>query len=173
MRHARDSAVSVAIASRVMAKKMDWAVDTPFGVEDVLSFFDDTVGWAHGAIDVMRAAGHSPYAIRFEDKRTSDPRYYNLRSEMWMKMADWIKAGGCLPNIPELVAELTSPTYAFHEGKFLLESKDQIKKRLGKSPDMTWSVRLFCTPHLWGRGSIGIYRWPLITVTRITCIAGG
>jgi hypothetical protein len=71
MRHARDSAVSVAIASRVMAKKMDWAVDTPFGVEDVLSFFDDTVGWAHGAIDVMRAAGHSPYAIRFEDKRTS------------------------------------------------------------------------------------------------------
>jgi hypothetical protein len=28
---------------------------------------------------------------------------------MWMKMADWIKAGGCLPNIPELVAETDQP----------------------------------------------------------------
>ena len=144
LRHARDSAVSVNIASRVMAKKMEWGREDPdpsMGGEDILSFFDDTVGWAHGAIDVMRAAGHSPYAIAF-DRPASDPRYANMRAEMWMKMADWVKGGGSLPPIPELVNELTAPTYFFNSGKFQIESKDQIKKRLGKSPDLADALAL-------------------------------
>jgi phage terminase large subunit len=143
MRHARDSAVSVDIASRVMAKKFEWQGEA--------EFFDDTVGWAHGAVDVMRAAGHSPYAIQFDNKHTSDPRYFNLRAEIWMKMAEWIKAGGAIPNIPEMKAELTSPTYTFMNGKFLIESKDQIKKRLGKSPDLADALALtFAIPDVPG-----------------------
>ena len=47
MRHARDSAASVDIASRVMQKSNEWGAE--------VAFFDDTVGWAHGAVDVMRA----------------------------------------------------------------------------------------------------------------------
>jgi phage terminase large subunit len=140
MRHARDSAVSVAIAGRVMAKKMDWMREAN-DQEDVLTFFDDTVGWAHGAIDVMRAAGHSPYAIAF-DRPANDPRYFNMRAEMWMKMADAIKAGLSLPPMPELINELTAPTYFFNGGKFQIESKDQIKKRLGKSPDLADALAL-------------------------------
>lgn len=151
MRHARDSAVSVNIASSVMAKKMEWAEkDTVFGEEEILSFFDDTVGWAHGAVDVMRAAGHQVYAIQFNGP-ANDPRYFNLRAEMWMKMADWVKAGGSLPNIPELVSELCSPTYFFHNGKFQIESKDQIKKRLGRSPDLADALALtFAIPDMPG-----------------------
>lgn len=133
MRHIRDSAVSVDIASRVMAKKLDWGAEQ--------EFFDDTVGWAHGAVDVMRAAGHSPYAIRF-DKPANDDRYFNMRAEMWIKMADWVKMGGSLPNVPGLVSELTGPTYFFTSGKFQIESKDQIKKRLGKSPDLADALAL-------------------------------
>lgn len=127
MRHERNSAVSVNIASRVMAKKMDWGSE--------MEFFDDSVGWAHGAVDVMRAAQHSPYAINF-GAPSPDPRYFNMRSYMWMKMADWVKEGGSLPNIGELVGELTQPTYFFQNGKLRIEEKDQIKKRLGKSPDL-------------------------------------
>jgi hypothetical protein len=55
---------------------------------------------------------------------------------MWMQMAEWIKRGGALPNMPELVGELTAPTYTFAQGKFQLEDKDMIKKRLGRSPDL-------------------------------------
>jgi hypothetical protein len=138
MRHARDSAVSVDIASRVMQKKIDWQreeTDIRAEAEEILTFFDDTVGWAHGAIDVMRAAGHSVHALNYAGP-SPDPRYFNLRSYMWMKMADWIKAGGSLPNVPELVGELTAPTYFFQSGKMRVEEKDQIKKRLGKSPDL-------------------------------------
>jgi hypothetical protein len=144
MRHARDSAVSVAIASKVMQKKIEWdrEDESVYGSgDDILSFFDDTVGWAHGAIDVMRAAGHSPYAIAF-DRPANDPRYANMRAEMWMKMAEWVKDGGSLPPIPELVGELTGPTYFFNNGKFQIESKDQIKKRLGKSPDLADALAL-------------------------------
>lgn len=127
MRHARDSAVSVNIASRVMVKKQEWGSE--------MEFFDDSVGWAHGAIDVMRAAGFSPYPVNYGSP-SPDPRYFNLRSYMWMKMADWVKAGGSLPNLPEMVGELTQPTYFFQDGKLRVEEKDQIKKRLGKSPDL-------------------------------------
>jgi hypothetical protein len=35
-----------------------------------------------------------------------------------------------------MVAELTEPTYTFINGVFVLEEKDQIKARLGKSPDL-------------------------------------
>jgi len=90
MRHARDSAASVDIASRVMQKSNEWGAE--------VAFFDDTVGWAHGAIDVMRAGGHSPVAVQF-DKPSSNPRYFNMRAEMWMTMADWVKGGGALPLI--------------------------------------------------------------------------
>lgn len=148
MRHIRDSAVSVDIASRVMAKKLEWGSE--------MEFFDDTVGWAHGAVDVMRAAGHSPYAIQF-DKPSGDQRYTNKRAEMWMTMADWVKSGGSLPNVPGLVGELTSPTYFFNGGKFQIEAKDQIKKRLGKSPDLADALALtFALPDMPAdRGSFG------------------
>ena len=91
MRHARDSAVSVDIASRVMQKTREWGSE--------VAYFDDTVGWAHGAIDVMRAAGFDPVAVQF-DKPSMNPRYYNMRAEMWMEMSDWIKRGGALPPTP-------------------------------------------------------------------------
>lgn len=142
MRHIRNSAVSVDIAGKVMAKKQEWGSE--------MEFFDDTVGWAHGAIDVMRAAGHSPYAIQF-DKPANDPRYANIRAEMWLKMAEWVQAGGSLPPLPGLVTELTGPTYFFNGGKYQIESKDQIKKRMGRSPDLADSLALtFAIPDMPG-----------------------
>lgn len=133
MRHARGSAVSVDIANRTMNMMNE------LGAEE--SYFDDTVGWAHGAVDVLRAAGRPVYAVQF-DKPSGNPRYVNMRAQMWMEMAEWIKGGGCLPHIPEMVAELTSPTYFFSSGKFQIEAKDQIKKRLGRSPDLADALGL-------------------------------
>jgi phage terminase large subunit len=133
MRHARGSPVSVDIANRVMGMLNE------LGAEQ--AFFDDTVGWAHGAVDVLRAAGRSPYAVQF-DKPSANPRYVNMRAQMWMEMAEWVKAAGCLPRIPEMVAELTSPTYFFSNGKFQIEAKDQVKKRLGRSPDLADALAL-------------------------------
>lgn len=139
MRHRALDKVSVDIADRVIAAKLKWGSER--------ELFDDTVGWAHGAIDVFRAAGYeSAVGIDFGSKKVSDPRYANRRSEMWMRMADWLKNGGSLPYIPELVKELTAPTFGYQGGKFLLEPKKLIKKRLGYSPDCFVAGTMVSTP---------------------------
>lgn len=121
------------IAARVMRAIATW------NAEVVL--VDDTGHWGHGVIDNLITAGQPATPVVFSDKAI-DPRYANRRAEMWLDMADAVKAGLKLPNIPELVAELTTPTYTFVKGQFLLEEKDQIKKRLGRSPDLADALAL-------------------------------
>ncbi|HEV2133787.1 MAG TPA: hypothetical protein VGR47_05945 [Terracidiphilus sp.] len=148
MRHSRESAPSVDIANRAMGMMNE------LGAEEV--FCDDSGGWGHGAVDILRTAGRAVYAILFENKQTTDPRFYNLRAEMWWNMADWVKRG-CLPMIPEMVAELTAPTYGFKEGKIIMEPKDQVKKRLGRSPDLADALGLtFALPDAPKREGSGI-----------------
>lgn len=89
----------------------------------------------------MIQAGLNPIPVNFSG-RADDSRYLNKRAEMWFKMADWIKSGGALPNMPELIRELTAPTYTFQNGKFKLEEKAQIKTRLGFSPDLADALAL-------------------------------
>jgi hypothetical protein len=141
MRHKPMEKPSVDIANRVIAAKLKWGSER--------EYFDDTVGWAHGALDVMRAAGYeSAVSVDFGAK-SADKRYSNRRAEMWLSMAEWLKKGGALPYIPELIKELTAPTYGYQGGKFILEPKKLIKKRLGYSPDIADGLALtFAEPEL-------------------------
>lgn len=145
MRHARGSAVSVEIANRVMAAKNKWNSE--------VEFFDATGGWAAGAVDVLRSNGCHPMDVQFAGP-AFDPRYRNRRAEIWFGMSEWVKRGGALPNLPELVGELITPTYTFVGGKFLIEDKDQIKQRLGRSPDLADALALtFGLPDMPGASS--------------------
>jgi phage terminase large subunit len=118
---------TTAIAARVAKGLVRW------GAELVL--IDDTGHWGHGVVDALLTAGYPCVPIIASDPAV-DPRYKNRRAEMWLEMAKWVQAGGALPNLPDLVRELTVPTYTFLGGKFVLEDKDQIKARLGSSPDL-------------------------------------
>lgn len=125
------------IAARVAKAIADWGADAP----DLLTMIDDTGHWGHGAVDQLWAAGYQVMPIILSDPAT-DPRYRNRRAECWLTMAEWVKRGGVLPPIPELLAELTEPTYTFIGGKFALEPKDQVKRRLGRSPDLADALSL-------------------------------
>lgn len=136
MRNARSND----IAARVVLAKNRWGSER--------EFFDDTGGYAAGAIDYLIQGGHAPVGINFAGKAI-DPRFYNKRAEMWFTMAEWVKRGGALPNVPELVAELVTPTYTFRAGKLILEEKDQIKVRLGRSPNYADALALtFAEPDM-------------------------
>ncbi len=127
-----------------------------------VEFIDDTGGWGAGVIDSLIQAGHSPRGVNFSSAAT-DPRYFNKRSEIWFLMADWIKRGGILPPTPQLVRELTTPTYAFVGGKFRLEEKDQIKKRLQFSPDCADALALtFSMAEMPGRMAGDNFTFPMI-----------
>jgi hypothetical protein len=102
---------------------------------------DDTGHYGHGVIDALVEGNHPAIGIVFSGKPL-DKRYRNRRTEMWLEMAKWVRAGGALPNRPELVRELTEPTYTFVDGTFWLEEKDSIKKRLGVSPDIADALAL-------------------------------
>jgi hypothetical protein len=85
-------------------------------------------------IDSLIQNGLSPVPVQFAGK-PDDLRYRNKRAEMWFRMAEWVKRGGALPDDPMLAKELAGARFTFHNGKFLIEEKDQIKERLKFSPD--------------------------------------
>ena len=115
------------------------------------TLLDDTGHWGHGVIDNLLAAGYPVIPVVF-DAPALDPRYRNRRAEMWISMAEWVKRGVALPHVPELVAELTTPTYTFSTVNLLLEEKDQVKKRLGRSPDLGDALALtFAMPDMPGQ----------------------
>lgn len=124
---------TTAIAARIMLAKERW--------QSQMELIDDTGHWGHGVIDNLFAARHSPIAVQFHAPAI-DSRYQNRRCEMWLKMADWIKRGGAIPYIPEMIAEMTYPTYTFAKGVFMLEAKDLVKARLGRSPDLADALAL-------------------------------
>jgi phage terminase large subunit len=124
LRHQR----TTAIAARVAYASKQWG-------GDVLVLVDDTGHWGHGVIDNLLTANYPAMPITSSDPGINK-RYKNRRAEMWLEMAEWVKGGGALPYIPEMIPELTTPTYTFLGGKFLLEEKDQVKMRLGRSPDL-------------------------------------
>lgn len=97
-------------------------------------FIDNTGGFGASWIDNMMRLGKSPIGIHFSQNSTN-PQYYNKRTEMAFLCVEWIKRGGALPNIPELKAALTQTTYTFKGEQLLLEPKDDIKAKLGYSPD--------------------------------------
>jgi len=123
MRNARSNEVAAKVAY----------VKNEFGSER--EFIDGTGGWGAGVVDSLIQAGHVPIEVNFASKSTQDPRFYNVRAEIWFRMAEWVKKGGVLPDVPVLIRELSSPQFYYQDGKFRLEEKEQIKKRLQFSPD--------------------------------------
>lgn len=106
------------------------------------------VGMGAGVIDRLKAMGfHHVLEVPFAGA-ANDNRFLNRRAEMWWSVRDWLKAGGALPNDPDLKNELAAPLFSFNtNGKVQLEKKDQIKKRLGKSPDRADALALtFAVP---------------------------
>jgi hypothetical protein len=129
MRHARTND----IAARIVAARAKWGTEA--------EFVDDTGGYGAGVIDFLLQSGVGAFPVNFSGK-ADDPRYYNKRTEMWWRMAEWVKGRGALPDDAQLSRELTAPLYSYQGGKIKLEEKDQIKKRLGFSPDRADALAL-------------------------------
>jgi len=92
----------------------------------------------------------------------SDPKhYYNCRAEAWDLAAKCL-ANGVMPNSNVILClandyadvtlfnQLCAPTYQYRGEKLLIEGKDEIKKRLGCSPDEADTY------------VIGLWAWPMI-----------
>lgn len=113
------------LAAKVAAKIDAWQPDAVF----------IDVGNGQGVIDRLKQMKHSVIAVDFGSK-ASNPRYANKRTEMWHDMRDWLRAGGAIPNDPMLKQDMATPFYRYDQlNRIILEPKDDIKKRIQRSPD--------------------------------------
>ena len=123
-----EKADPMAVAGRLLGEMASFKPD---GV-----FVDDTGGYGSGVIARLRELGHTVTGVQFGSK-ADNPRYRNKRTEMWMRLRDWVMEGGSLPDDIGLKNDLVAPTYRVPStGVVELEPKDKIKERLGRSPDV-------------------------------------
>ena len=102
-------------------------------------------GAGSGVIDRLRQLSYDVIEVPFGGKALKQQQYINRRSEMWWLMKEWIEEGGAIPNDIALKQELATPIYWYDNvGRRVLESKDQIKKRLqgAGSPDLADALAL-------------------------------
>jgi hypothetical protein len=90
-------------------------------------------------IDRLRQLGYPVIEVPFGGTALS-PRYENRKAEMAALVVEWLKSGGSLPKCDateRLVADMTSVRYDYANarGKFSVESKEDLRKRIGRSTD--------------------------------------
>ena len=99
-------------------------------------YVDDTGGYGSGVVDNLQYQhGFVVEGVNYARSASDKDRFVNVRSEMYLRLRDWVKSGGKLPNDSYLKNDLLTPKLIFRQGKFLLEAKEDIRKRLGRSPD--------------------------------------
>lgn len=128
------------IADIVIGEASRWGCSTVF--------VDETGGWGASVLDAILSRGFNAIAVNFSSK-PMDSRFANKRAEIWMRMVEWIKRGGCLTPHPDIAREISEMTYTHKMDKLLLERKEQYKKRTGVSPDLADALALtFAIPDM-------------------------
>lgn len=116
----------------------------------------DVIGMGAGVVDRLSEQNIPAYGVNTaEQPRALIGEANRLRDELWLEMAKWfatksvsipeIEGGGTMDKRPmaRLVSELTGLKKGFtSSGKIRVESKDDMKKRLGRSPDMADALAL-------------------------------
>jgi len=99
----------------------------------------DSIGLGAGVVDKLLEDGIDVRGINVSEAPSIKGQHLNLRSELWEKCKLWFEARDVtIPNDEQLIAELCSVRYSFSSsGKIKVESKDDIRRRLGNnaSPD--------------------------------------
>jgi phage terminase large subunit len=98
----------------------------------------DAIGIGTSVVDVlMRQNDVVCIPIVSSEKATDDELYANLRAEIYFRTAEWIRAGGGFEPLQVLQDDLMAPRYSFERrsSRLIVEPKDLIKKRIGRSPD--------------------------------------
>lgn len=114
---------------RVLGSEIDrWEPD---------AVFVDAINQGSVVIAALRERGY--YMVR-EIKGSSSAldknHFYNKRAENYFATAEWIKAGGSIPDNQELINELVVQEYLPDAAKFQMERKEEVRKKLNNlSPD--------------------------------------
>ena len=104
----------------------------------------DVGGPGGGVVDRLRELGHDVEAVHFGGGATDPQRFRNWRAEAFWMLREAMERGEVsLPDDDDLRSDLSSLRYMFtQDGRIQIESKDDCRKRLGRSPDRADAVAL-------------------------------
>lgn len=98
----------------------------------------DTIGLGSGVADRLREIGYNVRDVNVAESSAMNPNANKLRDELWLSVKDWLATRAVkLPDDDQLRHELVAPRYTFtSSGKVQVESKDSMRKRGMRSPDL-------------------------------------
>jgi hypothetical protein len=93
-----------------------------------------------GFLSVPFGGDASEMTTSHTDKRTGKERFANKVSELWYVIKDFIRGGQLKGLEPDVITELCARLYRNIGERVKIESKDDMKKRIQKSPDRADSL---------------------------------
>lgn len=146
------------LSTMEVADKFIAALDGPKDRVDML--FCDVGNMGAGVIDRVQQLGYTNISeVAFQSRAQDNARYENIRAEMYFKLKEWLEKGGALPEVEGLREELHKIQYKFsRHGRLVLTPKEEIKDKLGRSPDIADALALtFARPvGLKGKRKLGL-----------------
>lgn len=111
----------------------------------------DVIGLGAGVYDMAKNAEVPCVGVNVGEATAVKGRFTRMRDELWWKVREWFQDLACSisPGIPKqeinaLVADIQDIRYGFtNKGTIKIESKEDMKERLGFSPD--YGDALCCT----------------------------
>ena len=124
-------------------KKIPWSVGKIMAETELNEIVKvDACGLGSGAFDDLAEEGHAVIGLDSAANAFDTVKFKNLRAEMWWNAREifqrQFEEGNVIsiPDDPELIMDLTGLQYKpLTSGQYLMEAKDQYKKRLNRSPD--------------------------------------
>lgn len=112
----------------------------------------DVVGIGSGVYDRLNELEYNVHPVNVGSSpvdAVDKEKFYNMRAQVFWNLRPLFKPdrGGhsqiCIPNDPDLIKQLSEIKYGYSsEKKIKIEDKEEMKKRLGKSPDKADSLAL-------------------------------
>ncbi len=142
-----DSALLVRQSCSVMAIEIWQGYDTMMTTDRVkaagVPVNVDVIGVGSGVYDRLREQNHPCTAVNVSEAAHDREHFANLRAEMYWHLRERFQKGEIdltrisRSHYDRLSGELTAMKFKYTSaGKIILESKDEMKRRLGYSPDL-------------------------------------
>ena len=102
------------------------------------AIYIDAIGVGAGLADRLRELDLPAVAVQVSESASLKDRFNRLRDELFWNTREWFEARDChIPEDNTLIQELTGIRYNYlSSGKLKVESKDEMKRRGQRSPDV-------------------------------------
>lgn len=120
-------------------------------VEKPVMVYVDPIGIGAGVADRLRELGLPITEVNVAETAPDQDRFIRLRDELWWRTREWFHGKDvCIPDDGVLIGELGDVHYdILSSGKLKVETKDEMKKRGVRSPDVADAlVMTFAAPQL-------------------------